>query len=348
LVHGRSRTRTPIGRVGILSLKDAREKARDILAEKQLGRYQSSTVTFTEALELYFKNHLDKNVRPKTSKETKRLLDKHFRPRLQHEKLVDITKASVAPIVGKLLDTPSTALHAHTAVTGFFRWSRAQFLEHNPLDGMKPPYRPVSRDRVLSAHELRRVFSCAMDEGSFNALVALLTLSGQRVNQIANLRGEFIDYEHKTITWPGALMKGKREHTIPYGDLTASILEGRPKKGLLFPARGQPDKPLNGFSKLKQEFGETCGVSDWTLHDLRRTFSTNLAALQIPQHVTEKLLDHRTGTISGVAAIYNRYTFMDEMRAAIAKWEDRLSEVLRKARADQVQAEPCEALTVSR
>ena len=64
----------------------------------------------------------------------------------------------------------------------------------------------------------------------------------------------------------------------------------------------------------------------WILHDLRRTFATNLAALAVPPHITERLLNHATGTISGVAAIYNR--FLDEMRAAIALWEERLAWLL--------------------
>jgi hypothetical protein len=62
---------------------------------------------------------------------------------------------------------------------------------------------------------------------------------------------------------------------------------------------------------------------------LRRTFATNLAALGTPIHVTEKLLNHISGTVSGVAAIYNRHAYMDEMRAAIASWERRLDDILK-------------------
>ncbi len=141
LVHGKTRTRTPIGRVGIVTLKQARDKARDILAEKQLGRYQETTVMFAEALDLYLKNHVEK-LKPKTAYETKRLLEKHFRPKLRHERLNAISRASVAVITSKLVDTPSLARHAHTAITGFFRWATAQYLEQNPLNvpiPMKPP-----------------------------------------------------------------------------------------------------------------------------------------------------------------------------------------------------------------
>jgi len=70
------------------------------------------------------------------------------------------------------------------------------------------------------------------------------------------------------------------------------------------------------------------GVTNWTLHDLRRTFATRLAEMGTPPHVIERLLNHVTGQISGVAAIYNRASYQDEMRAALAKWEERLSVIL--------------------
>jgi hypothetical protein len=120
-----------IGRADIISLKQARDKARDILAEQQLGRYQEKTVTFSEALDLYRKNHVAK-LKPKTERETKRLPEKHFRPKLQHERLNAINRATVAAITGKLVDTPSLARHAHTAITGFFRWSTANTLSRTP------------------------------------------------------------------------------------------------------------------------------------------------------------------------------------------------------------------------
>jgi integrase len=69
-------------------------------------------------------------------------------------------------------------------------------------------------------------------------------------------------------------------------------------------------------------------VNDWTLHDLRRTFATNLAALDAAPHVVERLLNHASGTISGVAAIYNRFQYAAQMRDAIEMWEKHLKKLL--------------------
>jgi hypothetical protein len=62
----------------------------------------------------------------------------------------------------------------------------------------------------------------------------------------------------------------------------------------------------SSFSKGKMAINALAAVEPWVLHDLRRTYATNLAALRVSPHVIEKLLNHVSGQISGVAAIYNR------------------------------------------
>jgi integrase len=111
----------------------------------------------------------------------------------------------------------------------------------------------------------------------------------------------------------------------------------------VFPAarehvKGTSVRTINGWSNSKAAFdrlirgeAEKSPVNPWTLHDLRRTFATSLAALGTPIHVTEKLLNHVSGQISGVAAIYNRHAYLDEMRQAIEKWEDRLATLLSRS-----------------
>ena len=62
-------------------------------------------------------------------------------------------------------------------------------------------------------------------------------------------------------------------------------------------------------------------VSPYTLHDLRRTFATGHAQIENPIRVTEKLLNHGSGTISGVAAAYNRHSHVDEMKTALGRYD---------------------------
>ena len=89
--------------------------------------------------------------------------------------------------------------------------------------------------------------------------------------------------------------------------------------------RGQPTTIFNGWPKAKTALDKKLeGVAPYTLHDLRRTFSSQLAALGTPIHVTEKFLNHVSGTLSGVAAVYNRYSYAEEMSTAMVNHEQHL------------------------
>jgi hypothetical protein len=67
---------------------------------------------------------------------------------------------------------------------------------------------------------------------------------------------------------------------------------------------------------------------DWRLHDLRRTVATNMAVMKVPPHIIEAVLNHKTGIVSGVAAVYNRHAYYDEKREALSQWETRVANLL--------------------
>jgi integrase len=58
------------------------------------------------------------------------------------------------------------------------------------------------------------------------------------------------------------------------------------------------------------------------LHDLRRTFASGLASIGIQMPVTERLLNHVSGSFSGIVGVYQRYDFVPEMRNAVVAWEE--------------------------
>ena len=68
-------------------------------------------------------------------------------------------------------------------------------------------------------------------------------------------------------------------------------------------------------------------IPDWTFHDLRRTAATGMAALRIPVEVIEQVLNHKSGKLAGVAGIYNRHGYEQEMRLALEKWNDKIIEL---------------------
>jgi hypothetical protein len=61
-------------------------------------------------------------------------------------------------------------------------------------------------------------------------------------------------------------------------------------------------------------------VTNWRLHDLRRTMATGLQRLSIRLEVTEQVLNHVSGSRAGIVGIYQRHDFAAEKRAALEAW----------------------------
>lgn len=192
----------------------------------------------------------------------------------------------------------------------------------------KPAQKP--RDRVLADDELRKVWNRAREIGyPYGTIVLLLILTGQRLGEIAGLRWEWI--EGGTVTFPGEITKNARASRVPLGVMARRIVEGTPRHSLLlFPARGRATRPFNGFGASKKSL-DKCGVENFTHHDLRRTFATNMARLGVRLEVTEKLLNHVSGSMGGIVGVYQRHEFMEEMREAMSRYEEWLSCILKTA-----------------
>ena len=316
-------SRRAIGRYPIISLAEARTEARRMLAEKTLGKTRPQSMSVKQAIKLFIE---DKRLRrrARTVEDYEYVLNRHFSLPGQVE---DVSFTELSRRLDRL-KTASAYNHTLAAGRAFFNWClRRRFITQSPLMGFSP--RPTSsRSRVLTADELKAVWLASEECGQFGSIVKLLILTGQRRGEISALRSNF--FSRDLCTLPASLTKNGREHTFPLAASAATIIKNiEPNShAYLFPARGKPHLPFNGWSKGKAEVDKLSGVTAWTLHDLRRTFATHLAEMSVAPHVVEKLLNHITGTISGVAAIYNRHRYEKECRAAIDLWDARLLALL--------------------
>jgi hypothetical protein len=66
-------------------------------------------------------------------------------------------------------------------------------------------------------------------------------------------------------------------------------------------------------------------LTDFTLHDLRRTFRTGLGRLGVPPHVAELCINH---VRKGMSAIYDRHTYQSEIASALAQWSEHLTAIV--------------------
>ena len=320
--YGKARKLKTIGRYPDWSLTDARREAKRIQGEVLSLPSATSKLpecTFAEARERFLKDS-QARTKPKTHEEYTRLLHKHFAFK---KLLVDINRQDIMSAVSELRSKPSVEQHAFVAVRTLMNWCvRHGLLHTSPVPRLR--FQTTSRSRVLSDDELQLVWRRAEEVGyPYGTIVQLLMLTGQRRGEIGALRASWVDQEG--VNFPSLITKNGREHRIPLGPLTKEIINSVEGEGdLLFPARGKTDTAFSGWSKAKRQFDAPLGLAPWTIHDLRRTYATKLAELGTPIHVTEKLLNHVSGTLSGVAGIYNRHAYWEEMVKAAVRIETTL------------------------
>jgi integrase len=327
VMRGRERTRTRIGRYPDLSLAKARKEALMLLGSPV--QTQVEVLKFSEAAQQFFEIHVV-TMRPNTQYQIKRIIKRYFAKPLREKRLDAITHHDITKVTDELAKrVPGEAYHVFAYIRIFFRWCVPRYIKHSPMEGLKSPSKYIPRKRVLTNLETVQVWRAADKVGyPFGIAIKLSLLWGTRWGETISCRRAFVDTQERTVTLPET--KNGTQHCFPYGDLTADLLEAIPRfddTDLLFPGRDGVS-PWNGSGKAKWEMKEICSIAPWQLRDLRRTFATNLAALRVPPHVIEKLLNHVSGQISGVAAIYNRFQYRDEMREAIEKWEMHLSSLL--------------------
>jgi len=335
MLHSKRRRRVAIGRYPAMGLQVARAEARRVMLAAALNRHQTaaSPIPFSAALDKFIDLHLPQT-RASNAREKERIMRKHFLPVWRNRLMTEITRSDVTKILDAMMDTPIMANNTFATIRTFFRWSlRRGYVPNSPCEAMLAPAKRVSRERVLSAAELAKVFSKARSsEGpcAFSTIVMLLILTAQRRGEIASLRSEWIDRCSATITLPRHITKNGYEHVLPVTPYVLELLPG--VEGLLFPARGSPDRPYNGWSKGMQVFRAGCGIDDFNLHDLRRTAATMMAELGTPPHIIERILNHVTGStahsITTLGRIYNRHLYLNEMREALSRWENHVLRLL--------------------
>jgi integrase len=241
-----------------------------------------------------------------------------------------------------------------------FNWAiEKDRLAVSPVHRMKSPTKERARDRVLRDDELRWFFAACDEIGwPFGPLFRLLLLTGQRRDEVAGVGWSELDLKKQVWTMPRHRVKNDRAHEVQLSGAALDVLcslpnitDGKPESGvsLVFTVTGKT--PVSGFSRAKdrldaamerarrrslglpeadKEYRKTIGVAsgkplpveipEWRLHDLRRTAATGMARLHFPPHVVDKILNHTSGTIRGVAAVYNQFAYLDERRAALEAW----------------------------
>jgi integrase len=307
---------------GVLSLEAARKRAkallgevahdRDPLAERRANVAREQD-TFQAVSESYFARE-GKKLR--TGKDRRQTLARLVYPVIGPRPIADIRRSDIVRLLDDIEDEngPVQADRVLAYIGKVMNWhaSRSDEFRSPIVRGMaRTSSKERARARVLTDDELRAVWKTAEAiSGPFGVFIRFLLLTGSRRSEAADLTWD----EIADGVWllPAARNKVKQDLARPLSGAAQNVVASVPRLGrYVFTSSGA--KPLRGFAKAKARLDSTCGVTDWTLHDLRRTARSLLSRAGIASDVAEMCLGH---VLRGVRGTYDRHEYHVEKKQA--------------------------------
>jgi integrase len=312
------------------------------------------TQTFAVVADLFLDRYAKRNTREATYMETMRIVERDAKPAWGSRSVRSIARRDVIELLDGIVDrgAPIQANRTLAAVRRLFNWAaERELVETNPAAGLTMPSAENARDRALSDDEIRLFWRASEAVGwPFGPMFRLLLLTGQRREETAAMEWSELNLTKRVWTIPRQKAKNERAHEVHLSDLALEVIgtlpriavpvdeegKARSEHGYVFTTNGL--RPVSGFSRAKGRLGalmlearrreqvqagddlDQALIGEWTLHDLRRTAATGMARLNIAPHVVDRILNHVSGTIRGVAAVYNRHAYMEERKAALEAW----------------------------
>lgn len=328
----------------------------DPLAEKKAQRYARTPEqeTFAALVQDYLERYAKKNTAASTYAETKRILEGDDLKAWQKRPLASITRRDVIEVIDTIASRAEVQANRTLAkLKAVFNWAvEKDRITVSPIKDVKPPNKEEARDRVLSDDEIRWFWTaCDATGWPFGPMDQLLLLTAQRRDEVAGMEWDEIDFEKATWSMPRGKAKNRRAHAVHLSAPALAILRSLPRVGNRYVFTTTGKTPVSGFSRAKRRLDKDMekarraalnlpledddyrramnifagkplpvGIKPWIVHDLRRTASTGMAKLKIEPHVVDKILNHANGEISGVAAVYNRFEYLEERQTALDAW----------------------------
>jgi integrase len=331
-----------------LSLADARRRATAALHQLEHGfdpaaaKFEARTLaahadaerkrnTVEQLAVRFLDQHVRKKLRPASQRQLEHIFDDIVLPAWHGRVVADVVRRDVRDLVeGIAIDRPVTANRTLAALTNFFGWlCEHDVIAASPCAGVKRPGQETARSRVLDTSEIAALWKACEQVGGYGgACVQVMLLTGQRRGEVAGMRRSELEGDLWRI--PAARMKAKTEHLLPLPVRVLAIIEAQPVIGdsdFVFTATGR--RPFNDFSWFKRHLDKHMQPKGpWTYHDIRRTVASQMAGLDVPVEAVERLLAHKSGSFAGVVAVYQRHSFVPQMRAALERWSERVNELV--------------------
>ena len=273
--------------------------------------------------------------------EYERILERYVKPRLGQIAIHKVTRKEIAGLLDRVANENGEVMSDHVlaVLRKLCRWHEARDdAFRSPIVAGMARTRPrdLARDRILSDEEIRAIWS-ALDQQAypFGPIVKMLFYTGQRRQEVAAARWD--EFDNETWIIPAQRYKTKIANVVPLSARAKEVIQQVPRCGpLLFTTNGHT--PFSGFSKAKGRLDDASGVSDWTLHDIRRTSRTLMVRAGVRPDIGERVLGH---VIPGVAGVYDRHDYYKEKQHALEVLSDQIDSIFEGSNQPK-RRHPCE------
>ncbi len=289
-----------------------------------------------EAVAEDFVEHYVNAKQLRTAGEIEATIERELTPHWGDRPVRDISRRDVKELIRvKALQAPVASNRLLAVLRKLFNWAvDEEIIDASPAARITPPSPEIERERVLTDGELRAIWKAGDDLGyPFGALYRLLMATAQRRAEVAKARWSEIDMDTQTWTISGKRAKSGKGHVVPLSTMAMDVLRALPRVGEYVIASGKTGGPVSGFSKQKLRCDKISGVTDWRVHDLRRTAATKMRSLGVDRLTVSKVLNHQE---AGVTRLYDRYSADPEKRQALERWSEELRRIVEGRKAGKV------------
>ena len=341
-----------LGRYPDLSLKDAREATRqnrariqqgvDVAAEKRAERLKAHEQATVAALaQAWYDRHIAKTY--KHPEVVLRVLRRHIEPVIGKLGVTEVRPLHIDKVLTRILDAgaPTVANDALRHLFRMFHFAvKRRWIDANPVSGFEISDAggfEVSRQRWLNHDELAAFAKAMQDTPNFgrqNELAVWLLLA-LCVRKMELLSARWTEFDLERGVWSLHPSRTKMNQSIDI-PLAAPVLRWLEEVQVfscnseyLFPARrlihmkgGVPRR--NRFGHISPDTLNVAlrrlpldDIEHFTVHDMRRTARTHMAALGVDRFVAERALNHKVRDVEGV---YNQYDYFEERKVALERW----------------------------
>ena len=303
---------------------------------RALGLDRETTVR--SVWETYRDKHVDKELRPGNAKEVKRVFDKLLLPKLGKRDMREIEPREIKAVLdGIARHAPVTANRAHSMISAMWNWAISELIipDKNPVAGLKKPTPgEKARSRVLPDIELKLLWRAASTVAwPWGDFTRVLVLTGCRRTEIGAMRWDWFTKDEITI--PASATKNGQEHVIPLTAGISEIFDAIPVRGpYVFRAGKKPPTAYRWGKQLIDDALATVAaeafetIEPWTFHDIRRSVASGMFKLGVDPAIIDAALNHKSGTVSGLRAVYVHVDRVSATRTALTRWGEHIAGII--------------------